>query len=476
MCLAPSLIINPQARYFLHNYPSKCSVYFDKKDYFGPTIYADTIFQSLLRLKEKRQYTALQIYDFYRLSTVRYLSNTYPLFVLCPCGSCSDCRESYRKEIEARALVEAAHSGTVVFYTLTYDNVHLPNDGLCKSDVVDAFKRLRTYIDRYLDFDVTFTQVYVGEYGTDPRYTMRPHYHGIMFIEESLTVDQFFKFKSLFYGTHECYDEHVLDGFWPFGRRVDLQLGRKPAALTRYVTKYITKQYIAMEHSDFSALAKKINGYENKMFVQLPKSQGLGCRYISEYADSILNSSNASMYVRFSDGSLIRTRIPRIFIQKLIPSLSWYLPNAIRLVKLTARLIDWFSTRVGLSTDSTISLNERFQPYSYLAGFTLRKKQYLSMVRELETYYSFYLSSDDLLEIGELYSVIDYHLQILESACPTKEQYYDLIIKPKSDYLRKKILPEYTTELYCEIMHNKAQNSVEKTKRTLMFSAYNSFQ
>ena len=98
------------------------------------------------------------------------------------------------------------------------------------------------------------------------------------------------------------------------------------------------------------------------------------------------------------------------------------------------------------------------------------------MVRELDSYYSFYLSSDDLLDIGELYSVIDYHLQILESACPTKEQYYDLIIKPKSDYLRKKILPEYTTELYCEIMHNKAQNSVEKTQRTLMFSAYNSFQ
>lgn len=469
MCLAPSLIINPQARYFLSNDPSGSSVYFNGIDYYGNTIFADTIFNQLLRSKDRKQYTALQIYDFYRNSHLHVNGSRYPLFVLCPCGHCIECRDSYRKEVESRAIIEAAHSGTVLFYTLTYDDDHLPTFGLCQEHVVDAFKRLRQYIKRYIDFDFTFTQVYVGEYATDPRYTQRAHYHGLLFIKEFLTPQQILEFEKLFNGTHEIYKTHDLDGFWPYASRFDFQVARNIVALTKYVTKYITKQYILDNDDDFSEFRKRNYGYKNPQFVQLPKRIGLGCRYIHEYADAILNTTDPFLSVRAQDGALYRVRIPAYFIKKLIPSLSWYMPNACYVAHLVNKLIN---TSIHLHGAHCTLLNgyySRFEPYRYLAMFTLKRRQFKQLHRHFDLYTAFYLDGD-ILHAGELHSVIDNYLLQLESCCPRQRDYYDLIIKPKYDYLNLKILPDISTEDLLEQNNIFANNIVNKVKSKLMFS------
>lgn len=477
MCLAPSLIINPQVKYFLSNDPMNCNVYFDGHDIQGSFIYGNTIFQELLRLKENRKYTSLDVYTFYRSSSVNYFGRVYPLFVLCPCGHCRECRDSFRKEIESRAIVEAAHCGTVLFYTLTYDNIHLPSVGLCKRHVVSCFKRLRSYLERYIDFKFTFTNLYVGEYGIDPRYTMRPHYHGLLFIQESLTPSQIFELDQLFRGTHRIYTEHPrLHGVWPYASRFDFQVARNPIALTRYVTKYITKQYLALEDPSYKAFRAKHVGYSNPMFVQMPKRIGLGCKYINEYADNILGTTDPFMYVRCMDGHIMRVRIPALFVKKLIPSLSWYMANACYYAHLTCKLLYACSRHYGFQNDCVTELKKRFEPFSYLLDFTLKKRQFIQLQRHLDLYYSFYISRDIIDEVGDLQNVCRSYIEQFESCCPNKEQYYDLIIKPKYDYLQLKIRPDITTEQL--LLQNKltTDRSVNYCKCKLIYSEFACFQ
>lgn len=471
MCLAPSLIINPQVRYFLNTDPANCTVYFNGENYLYTTIYGNTIFQSLLRSTSKKQYTALDIYEFYRSSYLYHFDNRFPLFVLCTCGHCFDCRDSFRKEVESRAVIEASHCGTVIFYTLTYDNDHLPASGLSKPHVVDAFKRLRTYIDRYIDFDVTFTNLYVGEYGSDPRYTMRPHYHGLMFIQETLTVPQILQLESLFNGTHLIYSEHDLLGVWPYGKRFDFQIARNVVALTKYVTKYITKQYLSLHDDDFSPLREKMS-YQNPMFVQLPKRIGLGCKYIGEYVDNILKTTDPFLSVRALDGSITRVRIPSLFIRKLIPSLSYYMPNAAYTFQLVTRLINTAFRLFGLNTTLTNSYKERLKPYEYLSSFTLKSKQFRQLCRHYDLYYSFYLSENDIEKVGELNLVIDDYLNHLESCCPPSQHYHDLIINRKWRYLNLKILPDISTSDLLEQHRIQSQKSVHLCKSRLMYSEF----
>ncbi len=470
MCLAPSLLLNPQARYFLSNNPASCTTYFAGKDYLYNTILADTIFNELLRSKDRKQYSALEIYEHYRNSFIYSNGNRYPLFVLCSCSHCVECRESYRKEIESRAIIEAAHSGTVLFYTLTYSNTHLPRYGLDKQHVVGAFKRLRQYINRHLDFGVTFTHVYVGEYGTDPRYTMRPHYHGLLFVKEVLTPLQILEFYRLFTGNHICYEEHDLDGFWPYGERFDLQVARNPLALTKYVTKYITKQYLYLNDSDFSPLALKVKGYQNPMFVQLPKRIGLGCRYIHEYADAILNTTDPFLHVRMMNGQLTRVRIPAIFIKKLIPSLSWYLPNAVYNAHLVKSLLsDKFSSLIPFNY--LHALRERFAPYNYLTNFTLRRRQYIRLHRNIDAYYAFFTPCGDH-SLGDIYHAIDLYLAELECCVPDCDNYYEMIVKRKHDYLKMKIQPDISTSDLLEQRSIQTSRAVNQCKSKLMFDGF----
>lgn len=471
MCLAPSLIVNPQVRYFLNTDPLNCSVYFSGQTYINQTIFANTIFQSLIRSTSKKQYTALDIYEYYRNSYLNHSSARYPLFVLCPCGRCLECREAFRKEVQSRAVIEASHCGTVIFYTLTYSDTYLPRCGLFKPHIVNAFKRFRTYIDRYLNFDVTFTNLYVGEYGTDPRFTMRAHYHGLLFIKESLTIPQIFELESLLKGTHPIYTTRNLIGVWPYGRRFDFQIARNVVALTKYVTKYITKQYLALHDSDFSALREKMS-YQNPMFVQLPKRIGLGCKYIGEYVVNILQTTDPYLSVRSLDGSVTRVRIPQLFIRKLIPSLSYYMPNAAYIYQLVKNLINLTSSHLSSFRGYINPFKTRLSSYDYLGSFTLKHKQYIQLKKHISLYYAFYSSSNHVLDRVALNSVIDDYLNHLESCCPPVQQYYDLIIKRKSNYLNLKILPDISTSELLEQQKIQVQKNVAYCKSKLMFSEF----
>lgn len=95
-----------------------------------------------------------------------------------PCNKCYYCLQRKRSQWLSRLSVEAKHSKSTHFVTLTYQDTALPVDdsgrpGVNKRDVQLFLKRLRK------NTGSKFRYFCISEYG--PHGTRRPHYHLIMF-------------------------------------------------------------------------------------------------------------------------------------------------------------------------------------------------------------------------------------------------------------------------------------------------------
>lgn len=91
------------------------------------------------------------------------------------CGKCLNCRINKTREWTMRLLHEAQIAQNAIFITLTYDDAHLPTEGVRKQDVQDFISDLRKICGPGLRY-------FIGsEYGEDPEHTRRPHYHGFLF-------------------------------------------------------------------------------------------------------------------------------------------------------------------------------------------------------------------------------------------------------------------------------------------------------
>lgn len=101
--------------------------------------------------------------------------NTYPIFVMVPCGKCRLCRQKRAEDWQTRCLCESsAWPYPPLFITLTYDRQHLPEDGVSKDDVQKFLKRLRRRIEYNLNVKTPLRYFLVAEYG---KKTHRAHYH-----------------------------------------------------------------------------------------------------------------------------------------------------------------------------------------------------------------------------------------------------------------------------------------------------------
>lgn len=172
------------------------------------------------------------------LHPTRIFNRNTGTFQIIPCGKCAACLNSRNSSMAERIKFEARHHRFTLFFTLTYDNEHLPIfrpfqslDGFsqvrpigrvssrpnyfrylpycpyydevtktdsvprlsishytgdsadfgvcCKSDVINFIKRFRQKVFNY-DKEITFKYYIASEYG--PR-TFRPHYHGLLFFD-----------------------------------------------------------------------------------------------------------------------------------------------------------------------------------------------------------------------------------------------------------------------------------------------------
>lgn len=340
MCLNPTLIVNPTAKRFEH--VGKIT---DSKRLF-PSITAMSLYYDVFN--RTKGFSDEERYELGHYCRVIVGNVEIPAYIMAGCGKCEQCRLEKKRDICDRMLFEAADSRCAFFFTLTYDDEHLPADGLQKSDVSKFLKRFRekaalNLIHRFPQYSLSdarsklkFRCFYVGEYGT--RSTHRPHYHGIMFFESYIT-----------YPEQLC----LYDGFissWPSLVK-DFQRVRTLVGAAKYVAKYILKQ-------DYSYVPFG----KNPLFYMGPRRPaGLGCLCLYNRREELLKSPDG-YYTLNIDNKLVRVRISPVIVNKLFPSFSrdfpgyssffsWYheiMRELIKRVDLDSPLLNYFA---DLNTD-----------------------------------------------------------------------------------------------------------------------------
>lgn len=212
----------------------------------------------------------VDLYSWKQLSERYGSANVIPL----PCGKCLNCRLNKANEWSVRCMLESLEHENNWFVTLTYDDEHLPEDGLLHRDVLQKFfKRLRKY--------TKFRYFGCGEYGTK---NGRPHYHVILF---GADID----FKPIGLGLGES---KIISDCWPFGFNY---IGDVSYSSCNYVARYTTK---------------KLFGEVDKPgeFLCMSNKPGIGANYCKEHLSTILEydkvfgnfgSSKQSMLPRYFD-------------------------------------------------------------------------------------------------------------------------------------------------------------------------------
>lgn len=179
-----------------------------------------------------------------------------------PCGHCAECQQTLSNQWYYRTWYEwhdlSAAKGYVLFDTLTYAPKHLPMlshtwSCLDKTDDFPCFEPL--HIRRFLQLlrqrliragyaKDSFRYFLTSEYGSDSRYTHRPHYHVLFFVYDN-RIDPLYLSK-------------LIGDIWQFGRtdglpykNVGYILGKRvfraDCGLStrlwtcRYVSKYVQK-------------------------------------------------------------------------------------------------------------------------------------------------------------------------------------------------------------------------------------------
>lgn len=159
-------------------------------------------------------------------------------------------------------MLESLMHPCSTFITLTYNDSHLPSDGMCsKRDIQLFLRRLRqTPRDYNISLPPSFRYYISCEYGT---LHGRPHYHGILFGIDCLSPDWLPSFvsnglsnscvrsfsrarNSLPYAeegflstSYPLFTSKVLERIWSHGY---VTCDRASSKSIRYVSKYITKQ------------------------------------------------------------------------------------------------------------------------------------------------------------------------------------------------------------------------------------------
>lgn len=183
-----------------------------------------------------------------------------PSFVLplaVPCGRCHGCRADQALMWSIRAYHESTEHSQNAFITLTYDDAHLPSDGLIsKREMQLFFKRLRK--------DVKFRYIACGEYGGRTR---RPHYHAIIFgkdwLEGAIAIKD------------NLYTNQSLINVWGKGL---VSIAPVTMASVCYVCGYVNKKID--DPDTFSLMSRR---------------PGIGHTWLDKFSDDILRTGVVSI-------------------------------------------------------------------------------------------------------------------------------------------------------------------------------------
>lgn len=197
------------------------------------------------------------------------------------CGKCLECLKSRSIEWSYRIMAESTLHNENCCITLTYDDEHLPQEGLKKPDIQKFIKRLRKHLEpRKIRYFLC------GEYGSKH---LRPHYHLIIFGWTPPDL-KFFKNSDR---KNKVYVSEELCKLWPLGFHSVQELSIYNA---KYCAKYLQK------FND----ASKDDPFEGKppAFISMSLKPGIGFGYRN------IDMENDKFY--FGGESI---RVPRYFVK-----------------------------------------------------------------------------------------------------------------------------------------------------------------
>lgn len=209
----------------------------------------------------------------------------FGLTLTIPCGQCLECRMQYARQWADRCMLELQSHESSYFLTLTYDNefVHWTDDGkhmsLCKKDLQDFHKRLRSRIDYPIRYYAS------GEYGD---HTKRPHYHDIVF---GLKLDDLKVYSRTEQG-NTLYTSEFMNDVWSFGQ---VMIGDVTWESCAYTARYVTKKHKGLDSSVYDAF-----GIEPE-FVLMSRKPGIGRAYYDQHLDMF---EYGEVYIKTKNGGI----------------------------------------------------------------------------------------------------------------------------------------------------------------------------
>lgn len=304
MCLNPTIILNP--RYSQHRHEFREIVW--KGESIPQLKLSDSTYYPV-RLPSFRNYDIERNPSLYFAVTPDGVC--VPIFMQVPCNKCLECVESKRSALRTRMLLEQmSHENCPqIFITLTYNNDHLPADGVSRDDVRRFLNRFHLYLGR-AGFPTYFRHVMFSEYGS---LRGRPHYHGLLYGINWLTDNLRLKFIE------------VLEKAWNKGfvyvKVVD-------GSVSRYVSKYVGKDVsfpIGENKNPNFWTASRVDG-------------GLGSLICKE--ESFLDLCATPDFPTVSlpvDGRCYTVTLPSYIRDKVTPALRQFVPRRVRMAYIRYR-------------------------------------------------------------------------------------------------------------------------------------------
>lgn len=193
-------------------------------------------------------------------------------YIAVPCGQCLECKQARSRQWIFRLREEAKNASSAFFITLTYDEENVIDNGqgeptLYKKDFQDFVKRIRHETPEKIKYLAS------GEYGD--QFTIRPHYHAIIFNTS----------------------EEAIRKHWEYGF---IHIGTVTEGSIAYVLKYIIKD-------------KEVVDEKEQAFLLM--SKGLGKGYIENDQVKKFMKKNLPTYITDEKG--FKYPIPRYYREKL---------------------------------------------------------------------------------------------------------------------------------------------------------------
>lgn len=342
LCEHPAIILNPNLKDLILKWRNYI---LNGKEYKLQDIskwYMDFPYKKFGRIKR-----SISIEDIPLYYVVDGDGERQPLFMSVPCGKCVVCREKKSKEWSTRAMCESQDScSPPIFFTLTYNDICLPSNGVRKGACQRFLKRFRINLNRYMGMKCNIRYYICAEYGSK---TSRPHYHGIFWnlpllepshitylIQKSWSFDTSKKYWDTIPNKLDKYGNPVFKYYDDKDKRHRILYGYTSNSVctdcrVRYAMKYMRKD-------------AQIPAGKNDIFFLSSRRGGLGYQWIEQRLDEYRKNPSL-MDVQLTDvwsGKSYKGSLPRYFKDKIAPVTSRLIRKDIRD---TFKLWNWYSNK-----------------------------------------------------------------------------------------------------------------------------------